>query len=52
MNINALPLIGLMPRTESPALSHHNPDFSAVYWRGMASEARGIVNRNDGRDLI
>jgi hypothetical protein len=28
---------------------HHNPDFSAVYWRGMASQERDIVNRDDGR---
>jgi hypothetical protein len=31
-------------------LPHHNPDFSAVYRRGMASEARGDVNCDDGPD--
>jgi hypothetical protein len=30
-------------------LPHHNPDFSSVYWRGMATQQRGVVNRVDGR---
>jgi hypothetical protein len=31
-------------------LPHHNPDFSAAYRRGMASDAREDVNLDDGRD--
>jgi len=28
-------------------LPHHNPDFSAVYLRGMAAQRRKIVNRDN-----
>jgi hypothetical protein len=48
MNIDGLPHDRLFARTESPALGlHHNPDFSSVYRRGMASQARGDVNLDD-----
>jgi hypothetical protein len=43
-------MIGLFARTESPALGlHHNPDFSFVYRRGMASQAAQDVNLDNGR---
>jgi hypothetical protein len=41
-----------VPEPSPRPLLHHNPDFSAGYWRGMASQARGIVNRDDGRGSI
>jgi hypothetical protein len=48
MNMNASPLIGPPVEPTPRPLLDHNPDFSRVYRRGMASQAGDQVNLEIG----